>query len=1355
MPMISPWLAYVPFRLAQDILERPNASPVGRDRRMEVVALFADVSGFTPISEALSKVGKVGAEELTQILNSYFGPMIDLIQSYGGIIGKFGGDAMTVLFPYTRRTRANAARRAIQCALDMQAAMDRYAAIPTSAGVFGLAMKAGLALGPVFCTTVGDQDFRLEYIIAGGVLDACADAEHHATKGEVVIHNDLLAAAAAVEVREARGGFSCVARLNRAVRPAPLPQIDQFPDPAIVTLARYVHPSIAQRLQAGQGGFINEHRKVTVLFVSFSGFDYDGDPQVGAKLQEYLSKVIQTIQRYDGYLNKVDMGDKGSKYIVLFGAPVAHENDEERAIRCALELQSLGVAVRVGGNTGFVYCGQVGSPVRQEYTVMGDPVNLAARLMQAAQAGQILASGATWRHISEAFVWDQLAPMLVKGKSEPVAVYAARGVSMPPSLALREPAYGLPMVGRKGELAQANLRLERVQDGRGQVLGISAEAGMGKSRLNAEIVRLAVGRGFTGYGGACQSYGIGSPYLVWHNIWRGFFEIDPSLPIEEQIRNLEARLAAIDPSLVQRMPLLGVALNLPLPDNELTAAFDAQGRADLLKSLLLECLRQRARTAAQGGSPLLLVLEDCHWIDPLSQELLEFIGRNLVDLPICLIALYRPPEFDRGPLGWAARFSHVGEIKLSELEQAEAEQLIDLKLAQLFDDAAGIPADLVKRIIDKAQGNPFYLEELVNYIRDRGIDPRDAARLQQLELPDSLHSLILSRIDQLAEDEKTTLKLASVIGRMFRASWLWGSYPEIGAPELVCQHLQVLSRIDLTPLDRQDPELEYLFKHITTQQVAYESLAVATRTLLHDRIGGFIEQTYAESLDRYLDILAFHFGRSRNSAKQRIYYRRAGDAARAAYANQAAIDYYQRLLPLIDGVERAAALCDLGQVWQLIGKWTEAEALYHQALALAEQHADAPMQAQCQLAIGYLMWCKADYPEALDWLERARAGYEQIGDRHGLGQAIGRIGLVYSLQGDYPSALSYFGQQVRSASELGDMEGLTQAVGHMGSVYQERGEYAAAIECYERQLAIATEQGNRRESMFAIGNMGIIYQANGDYPRSLSNYSKALDTAAEIGDQQIVAVAAINIGELYRSQGDFSPALACYRYGLSAAIELDDRMVIVGTVGNIAHTYLSQAIYGQSERLFAVATDLAYSLNMPYFRAHYLAGQAELFATQGRHAAAQAANDAALQVAEQIELREIQLKAQLLAIELRVKLGQADRAAALGVCAALLEQWSEADQQAAIYYQLWRLSELDDHQAQAAERYRELYARTPNVEYRQRIRDLTGAAPPDPPALPALPAIIAQKSVNLDALLDRVDALITPSEPDESRVMAE
>src|SRR5436190_17933047 len=178
--MSSAWLSYVPYALAQQILEHPGESPVGWERRVDVVTLFADVSGFTQISEALSKIGKVGAEELTQILNSYFEPMIDLIESYGGIIGKFGGDAMTVMFPFTRRSRAATARRALQCALDMQAAMQRYVAIPTSVGAFGLTMKAGLAIGSMLCTTVGDPASRLEFIIAGSVLDRCADAEHHA-----------------------------------------------------------------------------------------------------------------------------------------------------------------------------------------------------------------------------------------------------------------------------------------------------------------------------------------------------------------------------------------------------------------------------------------------------------------------------------------------------------------------------------------------------------------------------------------------------------------------------------------------------------------------------------------------------------------------------------------------------------------------------------------------------------------------------------------------------------------------------------------------------------------------------------------------------------------------------------------------------------------------------------------------------------------------------------------------------------------------------------------------------------------------------------------------------------------------
>ncbi|HET9221354.1 MAG TPA: adenylate/guanylate cyclase domain-containing protein, partial [Roseiflexaceae bacterium] len=244
--MNTAWLSYVPQHVAQDLARHPAQDLLGRQRRFEVVALFADVSGFTAMSEALARSGRPGTEELTDVLNSYFGPMIDLIQSYGGIIGKFGGDAMTVLFPTARSARAATARRAIQCALDMQAAMGRYAAIETSAGTFSLAMKAGLALGPVLCTTVGDPQVQLEYIIAGGVLNRSADAEHHAEPGQVIVQDELLSYAGAVEVAWRRDGVGCVTKLRRRARPAPLPPLEQLPRAALRTIARFVHPTIAQ-----------------------------------------------------------------------------------------------------------------------------------------------------------------------------------------------------------------------------------------------------------------------------------------------------------------------------------------------------------------------------------------------------------------------------------------------------------------------------------------------------------------------------------------------------------------------------------------------------------------------------------------------------------------------------------------------------------------------------------------------------------------------------------------------------------------------------------------------------------------------------------------------------------------------------------------------------------------------------------------------------------------------------------------------------------------------------------------------------------------------------------------------------
>lgn len=1347
--MTPNWQSYVPQHVIEALLQQPRLSPIARAQRFEAVALFADVSGFTQISEALSKIGKAGTEELTTILNSYFGPMIQLIHRYGGIIGKFGGDAMTILFPYTLHNRATTARRALQCALEMQTSMHRYEAISTGTGQFSLAMKAGLALGPVLCTTVGDPPIRLEYIIAGSALDLCVEAEHHANQGEVVVHNDLLDYAGEVEVIDERAGFSCVAGIKPGARPKPLVQPKMIPPHVVTTLSRYLHPVIVQRLKAGQSGFINEHRKVTVLFVSFESFDYDHDPEVVVKLQHYLTAVIRIVHRYDGYLNKVDMGDKGSKYIVLFGAPVIHENDEERALRCALELSALPQCpIRIGINTGFVYCGQVGSEARQEYTVMGDTVNLSARLMQTAKIGQILVSGQTQRYAMEQFRWEQLGSIRVKGKTDPISVFTLHERRRRAAAGLHEPGYDLPLIGRKQALQQAQAKLEQAWQGQGQLVGITGEAGLGKSRLAAEIINLAATRNFAIYGGACQSYGTATRYLVWRDIWRSFFKLDPTRPPEEQTEYLESRLTAIDPQLLPRLPLLGAVLNLPLPDNEFTRTLDSELRRDLLQSLLLTCLRHQA-----GETPLLFVLEDCHWLDALSQELLEFIGRNLTDLPVFLLAIYRPPDRRQSPLRWARRLPHFSQIPLTEFSSAEAEQLIRLKVEQLFESDEETPAELVKQITAKAQGNPFYIEEMLNFIHDRGLNPKDTSALQSLDLPDSLHSLILSRIDQLAEAEKTTLKVASVIGRVFKASWLWGSYPALGQPEQVRQHLETLSRLDLTPLDKPEPEPEYLFKHITTQEVAYDSLAFTMRENLHEAVGEFIERTYAESLSQYVDVLAHHYGHSRNTAKQRLYFRQAGDAAKAAYANEAALDYYQRLLPLLPETEQIEVMCRVGEVRQLIGRWSEAEEIYRQALAQAV--GDQKAQARCQRALGHLLSFSQSYQESLTWLKKAQAGFERLGESEGLILTLQHLSFVYVHQSDYVQALACAEQQWRLAGEIGDQVGLSAAIENIGLVYWYQGNYAQARTQLQLALDVATTSGYQRGMILAGNDLAGVYWEQGDYVQSVTHLQQALVVATEIGDLRGMGMIMSNAGEIYRQQGDYTGALACYEQGLYIVTKLGDQSIILNNLSNIASLYIAHERYKDAERLYKLAIALGRGLNIPRFLCEDLFRQADLYSRQHCYAEAQAVNREALDIATQFERKDIQFQASLLSVCLQVALGQIDRSAAVEKLMALLDNWPEDSEQAAIHYELWRLdNERAASHRTAADLYRDLYGRTPNIEYRRRYETLTGKTLPDPPTLPKLPEVVPRESINLDNLLAQVEALIEEGVEEERPAVA-
>jgi predicted ATPase/class 3 adenylate cyclase len=1116
-------------------------------------ALFADISGFTPLTEALVRAlgAQRGAEELPRQLNSVYDALIAETDRYGGSVLGFSGDAITCWF--ADEPAEDAALRAAACALAIQQTMQQFAAISIpGAGVVSLAIKVAVTTGRVRRFIVGDPRIQLIDVLAGETIARLATAEHLAERGDVMIDAACASAlGASATIRawrsdEASGErFAVLDQLAVAVVERPWPALDaiQLSEDAV---RPWLLAPVFTRLQSGLGEFLTELRPAVALFLRFGGIDYDDDPQAEAQLNAYISWVMGVIDRFGGFLLQLTIGDKGSYLYAAFGAPITHENNATRALGAALALlqtppeHTAIASVQIGVSQGRMRTGAYGGNTRRTYGVLGDDVNMAARLMQHAPPGQIYVSAAARQSTGNSFVWGALAPLSVKGKSEPITAYRLLGVAERRSVQLHEPQYTLPMIGREAELAVLREQVALALSGRGRIIGITAEAGMGKSRLIAELIRYTRAQQIVGYGGECQSYGTSTSYLVWQGVWRAFFNLRPEIPAAQQQQQLAVELAAIDPQLLPRLPLLGAVLNLPIPDTELTASFEPRLRKESLAALLVDCLRARAQTM-----PLLLVLEDCHWIDPLSHELLEVIGRAAADMPVLIALAYRPPQPPQHTALHIAQLPHFREVPLNTLPEEEVAQLIKAKLGQIFGAGAVLQPGLAEEIGARTQGNPFYVEELLNYLQDRGVDPQRPGALQQIDLPTSLYSLILSRIDQLTENQKTLIKVASVIGRLFRVAVLWGVYNQFGDQARARADLDVLSDLGLTPLDTPDPELAYLFKHILTQEVAYETLPFATRAMLHEQIGLYMEQLYAGALDQHLDLLAFHFDRSENHEKRRDYLLRAGIAAQAAYANTAAIGYYERALPLLDGAAYVGTLLKLGQVLETAGRWSDAEERAQQALTHAAQLGDTAAQAQALIAIGEVRRRQGAYAAAQERYQQAQELAAGSGDRSAIAKALICSGTLAVQQGDYAGAQERYRASLELRRALGDMANASNVLNNMSIVASYQDDLVTARALQEESLAIRRSIGNPWMIANSLNNLGMFATDQEEYTLAAASLEEAITLQRQIGDPSALATTLHTLANLRRTQGELAAALALYRESMELNRRLGDRWMLV------------------------------------------------------------------------------------------------------------------------------------------------------------------------------------------------------------------
>jgi len=726
--------------------------------------------------------------------------------------------------------------------------------------------------------------------------------------------------------------------------------------PAIAALRKQLDDLEA----SGSAAPAEERKVITILFVDVSGFTALAEKldaeEVRTIINSCFDQLVPIVQKYSGTIDKFI----GDEIMALFGAPVAHENDPERALRSAIEMMEqissfnaqhgTDLRLHIGVNTGPVVTGAIGSQERKDYSVMGDAVNLAARLEDASPDGEIYVGPNTHRLTAAMFEFEPLPPLVLKGKAAPLAVHRLIGLKAVPTPARGIEGLRSKLVGRDRELEKISEVVAALRSGAGGILAVVGEAGVGKSRLVSEAFA-ALSTDLCRAEGRALSHTTGMSHWMARDVLRGLLQCSENTPAEEIELALSDSVKSIAPSeFAQLYPYLATLLHLKLRE-------DMQER---VKFLSTEALHGRILQAFQNyvaarakREPLILFWEDLHWCDPSSFRVVETLLPVTNEVPLLLVLAYRPEEeatqkLQQHAQATAAQRFHL--VNVSPLNHDQSKSLVEALL-----QIDNLPDRMRDLILNRAEGNPFFIEELLRSLLDSGaVTVRDGrvvaiAEIEETGVPETVEGVLTARMDRLASTDKNALQNAAVIGRMFQQNVLERIAPPKTRKSLG-DSLSELERRDFIHPARQPVTAsdDYMFKHAITQDVAYHALLKASRRQIHQKVGEAIEGLFPNRLAELSPTLAYHFERAEAREKAFHYLKQAGERAQAIFANTEAEAFYR------SAIKQAASLLEkgentetvhrlshihesLGDVLHLGGRHQEARASYADSLGLASR----------------------------------------------------------------------------------------------------------------------------------------------------------------------------------------------------------------------------------------------------------------------------------------------------------------------------------------------------------------------------------------------------------------------------------
>jgi class 3 adenylate cyclase/tetratricopeptide (TPR) repeat protein len=779
--------------------------------------------------------------------------------------------------------------------------------------------------------------------------------------------------------------------------------------------------SVAQSNSEISGG---ERKTVTALFADIKGSTAlmeALDPEAAhALVAPVLRLMVEAVHRYEGYVAR----STGDGIFALFGAPVAHEDHPQRALYAALRLQEelkrysaklreageLPIEARVGANTGEVVAYSVETDGKVEYRLVGHTANLAARMEALAPTGSIAISEDTRKLVEGYFQLKALGPTIVKGVSEPVNVYEVTGLGPLRTRLQRSAGRGLTkFVGREREMEALMHAAAQAKSGHGQIVAAMAEPGVGKSRLYFEF-KATSQSGWMVLETFSVSHGKASAYLPVIDLLRNYFDIAAGDDERKRREKVTGRILALDRSLEDTLPYLFSLLGIVEGDDPL-----AQMDGQIKKRRTLETIKRILRRESLN-QPIMVIFEDLHWIDSETQELLNLLADSIGTAKILLLVNYRP-EYSHQ---WNSKTYYI-QLRLDPLGRESAEEML---LALLGDGKDLLP--LKRLIIERTEGTPFFIEEIVQALFEDGVLRRNGTvtlvkSMSAVKVPATVQTILASRIDRLPHDEKELLQTLAVLGREFALSMVRRAVGK-GADDDLDRRLADLQMAEFIYEQPATGDVEYTFKHALTQEVAYNSLLAERRKHIHERAAQAIESLFAASLADHYEELAHHYSRSDSVAKAVEYLERAGARAAQQPAHSEAIGYFTRALELLqrlpNGAARDSQELDLqmalsGSSFVAIGlRAFEREPALVRARELCERLGDNARLMEALLALAHLRFNQRDFEVARELAERVLAISEQAKAPVILAGAHSVLGLVRFATGHFAATREHFERAV-------------------------------------------------------------------------------------------------------------------------------------------------------------------------------------------------------------------------------------------------------------------------------------------------------------------------------------------------------